>query len=60
VNSKKQTKELWVTENIKSLYHPVLKYKTILQKYYPLEISESIEEMNGIKKMDIIDKFDLK
>ncbi|UPQ80069.1 hypothetical protein M0M57_04355 [Flavobacterium azooxidireducens] len=60
VNSKKQTKELWVTENIKSHYHPVLKYKSILEKYYPLEISEFSEAMNGIKTMYIIDEFDLK
>jgi hypothetical protein len=60
VNSKKQTKELWVTENIKSLYHPVLKYKTILEKYYPMEISEFSEAMIGFKTMYVIDEFDLK
>lgn len=60
VNSTKQTKELWVTENIQSLYHPVLKYKSILEKYYPLEISEFSEAMNGIKTIYIIDEFDLK
>lgn len=60
VNSTKQTKELWVTENIQSLYHPVLKYKSILEKYYPLEISEFSEAMNGIKTMYVIDEFDLK
>lgn len=60
VNSKKQTKELWVTENIQSVYHPVLKYKSILEKYYPLEISEFSEAMNGLKTMYVIDEFDLK
>lgn len=59
VNAKKQTKELWVTENIQSLYHPVLKYKAILEKYYPLEISEFSESMNGFKTMYVIDKFSL-
>lgn len=60
VNSKKLTKELWVTEKIHSLYHPVLKYKSILEKYYPLEISEFTEAMIGFKTMYVIDDFDLK
>ncbi|WP_026705424.1 hypothetical protein [Flavobacterium soli] len=59
MNSKKQTKELWVTESIKSLYHPVLKYKAVLEKYYPLEVSEFSEVMNGHKIVYTITEFDL-
>lgn len=32
--------EMWVTEKIKSIYHPVFKVREILEKYYPLEIEE--------------------
>ena len=33
--------EMWVTKDIKTLYHPVLKVKEILENFYPLEINES-------------------
>lgn len=42
-------KELWVTEAINSLYHPVIREKEILQKYYPLEITESTDVFKGHK-----------
>lgn len=59
LNSKKQIKELWVTEQIRSLYHPVLKYKSILEKYYPLEVSESNEVMDGFKTIYTIYEYNL-
>jgi hypothetical protein len=42
LNSKKQTKELWVTAKIKSYYHPVLKYKEILEKEREFDYLNSI------------------
>lgn len=39
--------EIWVTENIKSTYHPAFKVKEILEKYYPLEIIEKNSEAPG-------------
>lgn len=41
--------EMWVTRQIQCLYHPVIRYKDILQKYYPLEISESGGLVDGVK-----------
>ena len=32
---------MWITKDIKTLYHPVLKVKEILENFYPLEINES-------------------
>lgn len=43
------TRELWVTDRIKTLFHPVITDKEILQKYYPLEIKEYLETAKGIE-----------
>tara|TARA_R110000868_G_scaffold144520_1_gene363766 strand:+ start:535 stop:1320 length:786 start_codon:yes stop_codon:yes gene_type:complete len=32
--------ECYVTEEIKSKFHPIIKYKSLLKKYYPLEIKK--------------------
>lgn len=34
-------KVLWVTESIKTMFNPICREKSILEKYYPLEISYS-------------------
>ncbi|UPQ80066.1 hypothetical protein M0M57_04340 [Flavobacterium azooxidireducens] len=38
---------MYVTERIKCSFHPVVWYKIILDKYYPLEIEESNEVLKG-------------
>lgn len=42
-----QKRELWVTTQIKCQYHPIINEKEILLKYYPLEIIESTENIEG-------------
>lgn len=43
------TREVWVTEAIKCNYHPLVHEKLILDKYYPLEITEYSDEIKGAK-----------
>lgn len=38
---------MYVTDRIKCSFHPVVWYKIILDKYYPLEITESNEVLKG-------------
>lgn len=38
-NNEQSTATYWVTEKIQSLFHPVCAEKSILKKYYPLEIA---------------------
>ena len=42
-----KTYDLYVTENIKCTYHPVLEAKSFLRNYYPLEITVSAEVENS-------------
>jgi hypothetical protein len=53
-------REIWVTDKIESTFHPVINEKIILEKYYPLEISEISEMRKGIKTLYLIEKFNLK
>jgi hypothetical protein len=53
-------RELWVTEEIKCNYHPIINEKVILEKYYPLEILEYSNEIKGFKTTYSIEKLDLK
>lgn len=39
--------ELWVTEDIKSKFHPFLKSNEILEKYFPLQVKHSIKDVEG-------------
>lgn len=39
---------MFVTDKIRSPYHPIIYYKSILDNYYPLEIIESIKEIKGL------------
>ncbi|WP_159801183.1 hypothetical protein [Flavobacterium sp. MK4S-17] len=41
-------RELWVTDRILCQYHPIVKEKQILKKYYPLEVLEYSEMLKGI------------
>ncbi len=43
------TYNLFVTEKISSLYHPTFNIKSVLEKYYPLEINESNSSIKGIE-----------
>lgn len=45
----KQKNTFYVTEHIKSNYHPVTRFKLVLDKYYPLEIYEEDEGINGVR-----------
>jgi len=40
-------RELWVTEKIKYAFHPVINDRLILEKYYPLEITEHSDAIKG-------------
>ena len=51
--------EFWVTEEIKSLFHPVYRVKEILEKYYPLEITEKSALAKGFKVIYRLKKNDL-
>lgn len=39
--------EMWVTDRIKSIYHPILKVKEVNEKYYPLEIERKSSNSEG-------------
>ncbi|BFO66023.1 hypothetical protein [Chryseobacterium sp. KCF3-3] len=43
-------REMWVTEKIRSLYHPVVFDKSILEKYYPLSILETQNSIKGFER----------
>jgi len=40
--------EMWVTKQIKLLYHPIINIKQVLENYYPLELISSDTMFNGI------------
>lgn len=54
------TRELWVTEEIKCNYHPVINKSKILEKYYPLEIIEYSDEIKGFVTNYKLVEFSLK
>ena len=53
-------RELWVSEKIKCLHHPIIKYPIILEKYYPLEIMEYSDMQKGIIKEYKVEEISLK
>jgi hypothetical protein len=53
-------RELWVTEEIKCYYHPVINESEILEKYYPLEIIEYSDELKGIITSYKVEKIEIK
>ena len=53
-------RELWVTNQIRCNFHPVINEKDILIKYYPLEIVESFEGLEGQITTYTLDKISIK
>jgi hypothetical protein len=47
INLTLNNRELWVTEEIKCNYHPIINEIELLEKYYPLEILEYSDEIKG-------------
>jgi hypothetical protein len=47
MNLSSNNRELWVTEEIRCNYHPVINNTEILEKYYPLEIIEYSNDIKG-------------
>ncbi len=39
--------EMYVTDSIKLDYHPIIKNKQILKKYYPMEIKRYFTKISG-------------
>ncbi|TCC89476.1 hypothetical protein EZ428_17445 [Pedobacter frigiditerrae] len=54
------TRELWVTEQLKSPFHFAVKANEILSKYYPLEIVEHIDKISGLETTYILTSINLK
>lgn len=54
-----QTREIWVTNKIKSPFHPIVREKEIIEKYYPLEIKQYSKEFKGIEEHYTITTFSL-
>ena len=54
-----QTREIWVTNKIKSPFHPIVREKEIIEKYYPLEIKQYSKEFKGIEENYTITTFSL-
>jgi hypothetical protein len=50
LGSQIEYKELWVTEKIKCPFHPVIRDQEILEKFYPLEITEYSDMIKGSTK----------
>lgn len=51
---------MYVTEAIKCEYHPITKFKKVLDKYYPLEIIETNNAVKGYEKVFTLTEIDLK
>lgn len=54
------TRKLWVTDELRSSFHPVVKSRKILSKYFPLEIIESIGDVKGIETVYMSESIDLR
>ena len=52
-------REMWVTDKIKSLFHPIILGKSILEKYYPLEILETQNDIKGFERRFILNEITL-
>lgn len=53
-------REMWVTDTIKSLYHPVVFEKAILEKFYPLDILETQNDMKGFERRFVLQNITLR
>jgi hypothetical protein len=58
-NAISNIREIWVTQDIKCNYHPVINEIEILKKYYPLEIVEYSEELKGQKTTYKLESYSL-
>lgn len=56
----KTTYDLYVTDKIKCVYHPFFKYKSILEKYYPLEIIEKSLPVKAFETQYKLTKFTIR
>ena len=54
------TRELWVTEQLKSPFHFAVQTNQILSKYYPLEIIERLDKISGLETIYILTAINLK
>ncbi|NML56538.1 hypothetical protein [Chryseobacterium cheonjiense] len=52
-------REAWVTDKIKSVFHPVVDEQEIIKKYYPLEVKETIKGVKGFERTYILNKLTL-
>ncbi|MCX8525017.1 hypothetical protein OF897_13945 [Chryseobacterium formosus] len=52
-------REMWVTDKIKSLYHPIIYEKEILKKFYPLAILETQSDVKGFERKFVLQKITL-
>lgn len=52
--------ELWVTEDIKSNFHPFIKSNEILEKYFPLQVKHTVKDVEGMYTSYEILDFSLK
>ncbi|WP_271769008.1 hypothetical protein [Aquimarina algiphila] len=51
---------MYVTEEIIFKYHPIIRYKEVLEKYYPLEVIETSDLIEGYEKIYTLTEMTLK
>jgi len=51
--------ELYVTDKIRCKYHPYFNYRSILENYYPLEIIERDNLIEGVEVQYKLIKLDI-
>ncbi|TGD56758.1 hypothetical protein [Flavobacterium humi] len=54
------TREMWVTDKIKSDFHPVINDREIILQYYPLEIVEYSDMIKGMQKIYTLESVSLR
>jgi len=52
-------RELWVTDKIIVPFHSIIRNQSILSKYYPIEITEKIHNVNGYETKYTIDSISI-
>ena len=50
---------MYVTDQIKLHFHPVVRHKSILKKYYPIEVTEVVQIMRGAERKYILKKLNI-
>lgn len=60
ISSYTYTREMWVTEKIKSNFHPIINDREIIKQYYPLEILEYSDMIKGVRKMYTLEMVSIK